>query len=456
MPAPQDPAPRDVPAPDGTPPWMRTVSSRVLLVTLVTVGAFILGMGYLVLEASRATAHTKDPKPLEPPSSAQLSAALAGAVAAAEAEKRASARAAASEAFPAFPPPPTFQPQPYEAFDGEPQPAPQRERQSGPTALDRAFRSALIPTTTRGQQLRPSQADSYHEPPKPPPVLLDPTVLTDRFAGIQDATQGPDARFPSNTMSDASSSGKPSPPNHLHSYQLSREAVAHPPVQPYVLRAEPSAPFTIQQGSVLPAVLLGSINSELPGQTTARLARGVYDSAAGRHLLLPQGTLLLGQYDSRTVLGQRRLFVAWTRAILPGGASFELPALPAVDAGGATGLRDKVDSHFVRIFGSALLLSAISAGVQLSQPQESADGRAPSASQVAAAAVGQELGRVSTNIIGRSLNAAPTLHIRRGHRFNIEVTRDLVLEQPWEYSTTLAHQSIPPRIQSYKEARASQ
>ena len=91
------------------------------------------------------------------------------------------------------------------------------------------------------------------------------------------------------------------------------------------------------------------------------------------------------------------------------------------------GVRDKVNNHFVRTFGSALLLSAITAGVQLSQPQQSADGRAPSATQIASAALGQEIGRVTAEITRRNIDIQPTLEIRPGYLFNVEVTADLRL-----------------------------
>ena len=73
-----------------------------------------------------------------------------------------------------------------------------------------------------------------------------------------------------------------------------------------------------------------------------------------------------------------------------------------------------MNHHFVRVFGGALMLSALSAGTQLSQPQESADGGAPSARQIAAAALGQELGRVATETLRRNLDIRPTLEIRPG------------------------------------------
>ncbi len=197
-----------------------------------------------------------------------------------------------------------------------------------------------------------------------------------------------------------------------------------------VVRELPS-PFVLQQGTLIPAILTGGIHSELPGQITAMVRRNVYDSVSGRHLLLPQGARLVGSYDNRIAWGQKRVLFAWHRLIFPDGRSLDLEGMPGADLAGRAGVRDKVNNHFVRTFGSALLLSAISAGAQLSQPRQTRDGDGPSASQVAAAALGQELGRVATDVTRRNLRAPPTLEIRPGTLFHVEVTADLVLPGPY-------------------------
>jgi len=199
------------------------------------------------------------------------------------------------------------------------------------------------------------------------------------------------------------------------------EAAVRAPLSPYELRA----------GTTLPAILTTGIHSDLPGQTTALVRRDVYDSTTGRHLLIPAGSRLLGEYDHRVAWGQKRVLLAWNRLVFPDGRSLDLRGMPGADLAGMAGLRDRVDNHFVRVFGSALLLSAISAGAQLSQPQEAADGGAPSARQVAAAALGQELGRTATEITRRNLDVRPSLIIRPGYLFHVELTADLVLPGPW-------------------------
>ena len=138
-------------------------------------------------------------------------------------------------------------------------------------------------------------------------------------------------------------------------------------------------------GTLLPAMLVTGINSDLPGEILAQITRNVYDSQQ-RFLLIPRGTKVIGRYDDQVALGQSRVLIAWTRLILPDGRSLSLPGLPTKDLRGAAGLRDKVDNHYRRLYGQATLLSIVGAGAQLSQPQQSSVLTPPSAGQVAALA----------------------------------------------------------------------
>ena len=192
------------------------------------------------------------------------------------------------------------------------------------------------------------------------------------------------------------------------------------------------SPFTLRAGTVIPGALITAINSDLPGQIVGQVSRNVYDSRSQRVLLIPKGSRLIGTYDNQVAAGQGRLLVAWTRLILPDGRSMRLPGLALKDPQGQTGAKDKVDNHWRRVFGNALLLSAISAGVQLSQPQQSTVLASPSAGQVAAGALGQELSNVALEIIRRGMDVAPTLTIRAGQPFYVFLNGALVFDGPYQ------------------------
>jgi type IV secretion system protein VirB10 len=198
-------------------------------------------------------------------------------------------------------------------------------------------------------------------------------------------------------------------------------------------RLEPlRSPYTLRAGTLIPGVLLTGINSDLPGDVLAQVSRDVYDSQEQHALLIPKGARLLGTYDHPIAAGEVRLLVAWTRLILPDGRSLGLPGLELVDRLGQTGATGEVDTHWRRVFGNALLLSAISAGVQLSQPRQASVLAAPSTGQVAAGAVGQELSGVASELLRRGMEVPPTITIPQGQSFNVFLKGDLVFDGPYQ------------------------
>jgi type IV secretion system protein TrbI len=188
--------------------------------------------------------------------------------------------------------------------------------------------------------------------------------------------------------------------------------------------------YTVRAGTVIPGLLLTGINSDLPGEILGQTSRDVFDSRTEQTLLVPKGSHLIGSYDNRSV-STGRLIVEWTRLILPDGRSWSLPHLPATDETGEVGLHDKVNHHYARVYGAALLTSVISAGVQLSQPQQSALYAAPSSRQVAAGALGQNLGDIGLESAKRGLDTPPTVTIRPGQPFDVFLAGDIVFRGPY-------------------------
>ena len=191
------------------------------------------------------------------------------------------------------------------------------------------------------------------------------------------------------------------------------------------------SPYTLRAGTLIPALLITGVTSDLPGDIVGQVSRDVYDSRSQRILLIPRGSRLIGTYDNQVAAGQGRLLVAWTRLILPDGRSMQLPGLPLSDREGNSGATGKVDNHWRRTFGNALLLSALSAGLQLSQPSQATVLATPSAGQVAAGAVGQELSTVAMEIVKRGMNAAPTITIPAGQAFNVMLNGDIAFDEPF-------------------------
>jgi type IV secretory pathway VirB10-like protein len=190
----------------------------------------------------------------------------------------------------------------------------------------------------------------------------------------------------------------------------------------------PRAPV-LPAGTVIAALLLTAVNSDLPGPLMAQVSRDVYDLHQ-RAVILPRGTRLLGRYENRVAVGQRRLLVAWTRLQLLDGTLLELPGLPGNDGGGGAGIPARAENHLLRVFGDAVLLSLLSAGAELAQPPPRSLVSAPSAGSVASAAVGQQLSDVGLQLLRRDLSIQPTLRLPAGTPLTVFVNADLPLAPP--------------------------
>jgi len=189
---------------------------------------------------------------------------------------------------------------------------------------------------------------------------------------------------------------------------------------------DPSSPWLVMAGTAIPAVMIGGINSDLPGMVTGEVAQNVYDTATGRFLLIPQGSRLIGSYDSMVANGQTRVGVIWNRIIFPDTESIDLGSMEAADQGGYAGFHDRVNTHFWSKIGNALLISIAGAGVQLSQPQ-AVNGQNYNSQQIAAAALGQQFGELGQEYARAGLSIPNTLEIRPGYRFVVMVNKDMHL-----------------------------
>lgn len=196
--------------------------------------------------------------------------------------------------------------------------------------------------------------------------------------------------------------------------------------------APSETPYSILTGFVIPAILISGVNSDLPGQIMAQVSEDVYDTPIGRWRLIPQGSRLVGSYSNDVAFGQRRVLVAWQRLIFPDGKTMDIGEMPGADGIGQAGFNDKVNNHYARLFGSALLMSAVVAGVTYSQRDAGGNFGRQNAGSIMSQALGQQLGQATLRLMMRNLNIAPTLEIRPGYRFNVVVTKDMVFTKPYQ------------------------
>lgn len=184
----------------------------------------------------------------------------------------------------------------------------------------------------------------------------------------------------------------------------------------------PVSPWQVMAGTVIPATLLTGINSDLPGQVVGQVTEPVYDTVTGDTLLIPQGSRIVGRYDSVIAYGQSRALVVWNRIIMPDGSSIRIENLPGVDGRGNAGLKDRVNHHSVRLFSAAALSSLISIGAELSDDDDDQIARAlRDAGQEGASRAGDE-------VVRNQLAVQPTLTVRPGWRLRILVHSDIILQ----------------------------
>jgi type IV secretory pathway VirB10-like protein len=188
----------------------------------------------------------------------------------------------------------------------------------------------------------------------------------------------------------------------------------------------PVSSYVVQAGNIIPASLITGIRSDLPGQITAQVTENVYDSPTGRFVLIPQGTRLIGIYDSQIASGQLRVLLVWTRLIMPNGRSVVLERQPGSDAAGYSGLEDEVDNHWSALFKAALLSTLLGVGSELG----STTGAGSNGDVITALRRGSSdsLNQTGQKVVQQNLNVQPTLTVRPGFPVRVIVNRDLVLE----------------------------
>jgi type IV secretion system protein VirB10 len=187
-----------------------------------------------------------------------------------------------------------------------------------------------------------------------------------------------------------------------------------------------AAPYEVLMGTVIPGVLISGINSEAPGQIIGQVSEHVYDSATHKHLLVPQGSKLVGTYSATVAQGQARIQVAWVRLNFPNGDKLDLGGMSGADQAGTSGFSDQVDRHFMMRLAAALMTTALTVAYEITAPQggnfyQSSVHRG----------VGESIVKLGTDMAQQEGQRPPTLKIRPGYRFLIHVSKDIPFERPY-------------------------
>jgi len=196
---------------------------------------------------------------------------------------------------------------------------------------------------------------------------------------------------------------------------------SHPKPDPE-LTLDDGKNYRLLEGTILETVLTNRLNGSLAGPVNTMLTTDAY-SHDRQHLLIPQGSRILGEVKPVASFGQQRLAVVFHRIIMPDEYSVSLDQFQGLNQIGETGLRDQVNHHYLEIFGVSIAIGAIAG---LSQAN-TLYGISESATDAYRQGFAASLSQSSLRILDRFLNILPTFTIREGYRIKVYLASDLLL-----------------------------
>lgn len=206
----------------------------------------------------------------------------------------------------------------------------------------------------------------------------------------------------------------------------------------------PVSPYQLMAGTLLSAAMVTGLNSDLPGQAIATITEPVYDSVTGRTLLIPQGSKLIGQYDSQVSYGQSRILLVWNRLVMPDGSSIVLDRLPGADSKGFAGLEDEIDNHWGKLLAGGALSTLLGVGAELGSQNSGLSNSGGQTVVVATSRSAEEsVNQVGQQITRRNLNVQPTLTVRPGFPVRVIVNKDIVLRPYGTIAARRTSESAP-------------
>jgi type IV secretory pathway VirB10-like protein len=185
-------------------------------------------------------------------------------------------------------------------------------------------------------------------------------------------------------------------------------------------------PYLIYEGSVLDTVLMNRLDGDAVGPVKVLVSNPLY-SHDHQHVIIPEGTVVLGEAKKIGAAGfgqQRRMAVVFHRLIMPDGYSVDLDQFHGLDQIGEEGLKDKVNNHYLQIFGTSIALGVVAGAAQITQGGGTIT---TSGSQAFTTGAAGSVSQSATTILDRFIQIPPTITISEGHRVKVYFTQDLLL-----------------------------
>ena len=293
--------------------------------------------------------------------------------------------------------------------------------QAGATATP----GTLPPGAAPAQPLPPSATAQPAEPPR------DPIADAEKALEFK-------ARFASNLISSADAASHPS----AEAVSAGAETPAHPaglPVstQPTAAATSPAdkrapevnlnrahgQPYAVFEGTTIDTIVVDRLDGEFVGDVKVMVTNPVY-SEDRQHVLIPEGTFILGTAQKVSSLGQKRLALTFHRMLMPDKYSVDLDQFHGLDQAGESGVKDKVNNHYMEIFGASIALGVISGAAEATSFNE---GYNETGSEAYRQGIASSLSQSGATVLDRFINIPPTITIRNGHRIKIYITQDMLL-----------------------------
>lgn len=194
------------------------------------------------------------------------------------------------------------------------------------------------------------------------------------------------------------------------------------PIAPDAFNASTGKTYVVFEGTILESLLINRLNGTFSGPVNCLVTTDVY-SHDRQHLIIPAGTKVLGEAKKVDAFGQQRLAVFFHRLIMPDGFSVTLDQFKGLNQIGETSLRDKVNNHYLQIFGASLAIGILGGIAQAGTGNVYTN----STFDQARAGFGSSLANSAMQILDKFLNVLPTVTIREGNRVKVYLAGDLLL-----------------------------
>jgi len=291
---------------------------------------------------------------------------------------------------------------------------------------------AIAPQTVGAQPL-PAQ-DAHRDPiaDAEKEIAFKSRFSSNLVSGLVSGSLPPDGSLPSRAMGREINGemGGESPPNAVGAGSPSSVPAVGGAAATQLRRApEVNAnsavgqPFVLFEGTTIDTALVNRLNGDFSGPVKVMVTNPVY-SHDGLHVLIPEGTFILGDVQKVDSFGQRRLAVTFHRLLMPDGYGVDLDRFHGLSQIGETGLSDQVNNHYIQIFGTSIALGIIAGAAEATT---NSSGYTESGSSAIQQGVAASLAQSGAHVLDRFLNILPTITIREGHRIKVYLSDDLML-----------------------------